>query len=83
MDWPGAVPAEEMLDGLGETVTVGVISMGAVTVTEPIPEALVYVDELPASGVYAAERLAVPTVSVFAGIVIEALPPLNAVPAEL
>lgn len=34
-----------MLDGFAETVTVGVISDGAVTITDPVPDALVYVDE--------------------------------------
>jgi hypothetical protein len=40
-----------MLDGVGETVTVGVINAGVVTVTVFEPVALVYVEELAKSGV--------------------------------
>jgi hypothetical protein len=40
-----------MLDGVGVTVTVGVINAGEVTATVFVPVAEVYVAELAASGV--------------------------------
>ncbi len=46
-----ALWAVVMLEGLADTVTVGVINVGAVTVIEPVPDALLYVEELEESGV--------------------------------
>jgi hypothetical protein len=70
-----------MLLDAGVTVTVGVV-VGAVTVTEAVPEALMYVDELAESGVYLAVSVSEPAASDPAGTVMVAEPELSVVEAE-
>jgi type IV secretory pathway protease TraF len=65
-----------MLLAAGVTVTVGVVA-GTATVTELVPDALLYVAELAASGVYAAVSVSEPAASDPAGIVIVAEPELS------
>jgi hypothetical protein len=71
-----------MLETVRVTVTVGVMSVGAVTVTEWVPEAELYVEELDESGVYLAVSVFVPAASEPAGIVILAEPELRVVEEE-
>ena len=67
----------------GVTVTVGV-SKGTVTVTaDDVPEALLYVDVLFASGVYFAVKVSDPAASEPAAIVIDADPAASAVEADV
>lgn len=55
-------PVAPMLDGFGDTTTVGETGMEtADTVTEAVPEPLLRVDELLLSGVYAAVSVSEPT----------------------
>lgn len=68
------------LPSAGVTVTVGVT---LVTVTEPLPDALVYVEVLAESGVYEAVSESVPAPSAAAAIWIVALPPASVVAAEV
>jgi hypothetical protein len=70
-----------MLLDAGVTVTVGVV-VGAVTVTEAVPEALMYVDELAESGVYLAVSMSEPAASDPAGTEMVAEPELSVVEAE-
>jgi hypothetical protein len=70
-----------MLLDAGVTVTVGVV-VGAVTVTEAVPEALMYVDELAESGVYLAVSVSEPAASDPAVTVMVAEPELSVVEAE-
>jgi hypothetical protein len=65
-----------MLLDAGVTVTVGVV-VGWVTVTEALPEALLYVAELALSGVYLAVSVAEPAARDPAGIVTVAEPELS------
>lgn len=70
-----------MLLEAGVTVTVGVVA-GAVTVTEAVPEALLYAAELALSGVYLAVSVSEPAASDPAGIVMVAEPELRVVETE-
>ena len=71
-----------MLDGDGVTVTVGAVA-AAVTVSEFVPTAFVYVAVLAASGVYVAVRVSVPFARDPGGTLMLALPPLSVVAAEV
>src|SRR5579863_3780299 len=82
MTWPRAVCAMVMLDGFGETVTVGVMSVGAGdTFTDPVPEALLKTEV--SDDVYAAASVSVPVASEPAGITICTLPPTRVTAPEL
>jgi hypothetical protein len=70
-----------MLPEAGETPTVGVVN-GTVTVTEAVPDALLYAAELALSGVYFAVSVSEPAVSDPAAIVMVAEPELSVVAAE-
>jgi len=72
-----------MLEAAGVTVTVGVTSAGAVTVTEPVPEAELYVEELEESGVYLAVRVSAPMERTPAGTVTVAEPELSVVEEDV
>ena len=72
-----------MLAGDGDTVTVGVVFAGVVTVTVFDPVAPLYVDELAESGVYVAVSVSVLAASDPAGTVIMALPLTRIVAAEV
>jgi hypothetical protein len=63
-------------------VTVGVVA-GAVTVTEAVPEALLYREELALSGVYSAVSASEPVASDPAGIVMVAEPELSVAAEEV
>ena len=76
-----SVCAVVMLEAAGVTVTVGVTS--AVTVTEPLPEAELYLEELAESGVYAEVSVSVPAESAEAGMVMVAEPELSVVEADV
>ena len=71
-----------MLLDAGVTVTVGVVA-GAVTVTEAVPEALLYREELALSGVYLAVSVSEPVASDPAGIVMVAEPELSVAAEEV
>ena len=71
-----------MLLDAGVTVTVGVVA-GAVTVTEAVPEALLYREELALSGVYSAVSASEPVASDPAGIVMVAEPELSVAAEEV
>jgi hypothetical protein len=71
-----------MLPDVGVTVTVGVTA-GAVTVTEAVPEALLYAAELALSGVYLAVSVSEPAASDPAGTVMVAEPELSVVVDEV
>src|ERR1035437_7042892 len=71
-----------MLPDVGVTVTVGVTA-GAVTVTEAVPEALLYAAELALSGVYLAISVSEPAASDPAGTVMVAEPELSVVVDEV
>jgi len=71
-----------MLPDAGVTVTVGVVA-AAVTVTEAVPEALVYAAKLALSGVYLAVSVSEPAASEPAGIVMLAEPALKVVEGEV
>ena len=71
-----------MLEAAGVTVTVGVRSAGALTVTEPVPEAELYVAELDESGVYLAVSVSVPVASKPAAMLTVTEPELSAVAEE-
>ena len=71
-----------MLLDAGMTVTVGVV-VGAVTVTDAVPEALLYVDELVESGVYLAVRVSEPAASDPAEIIMVAEPELSVVEEDV
>ena len=78
-----SVCAVVTLNEPGVTVTVGV-SKGTVTVTaDDVPEALLYVDVLFASGVYFAVKVSDPAASEPAAIVIDADPAASAVEADV
>jgi hypothetical protein len=66
-----------MLEAAGVTMTVGVTS--AVTVTEPVPEAGLYLAELDESGVYATVNVSVPGERAPAAMVTVAEPELSVV----
>jgi hypothetical protein len=78
-----SVCAVVMLEAAGVTVTVGVTSAGAVTVTEPVPEAELYVEELEESGVYLAVRVSAPIERTPAGTVTVAEPELSVVEEDV
>ena len=71
-----------MLLDAGATPTVGVIN-GVPTVTEAVPEALLYVLELALSGVYLAVSEFEPAASEPAGMVMDAEPALSVVVADV
>jgi hypothetical protein len=71
-----------MLLDAGVTVTVGVVA-GAVTVTEAVPEALLYREELALSGVYLVVSVSEPVASDPAGIVMVAEPELSVAAEEV
>jgi hypothetical protein len=71
-----------MLPDAGVTVTVGVTA-SAVTVTEAVPEALLYAAEPALSGVYLAVSVAEPAASDPAGTVMVAEPELSVVVDEV
>jgi hypothetical protein len=71
-----------MLAGDGETVTVGAVA-AAVTVSEFVPTAFVYVAVLAASGVYVAVSVSVPLARDPAGTLMVALPPLSVVAPDV
>ena len=71
-----------MLPDVGVTVTVGVTA-GAVTVTEAVPEALLYAAELAPSGVYLAISVLEPAASDPAGTIMVAEPELSVVVDEV
>jgi hypothetical protein len=64
-------------------LTVTAVPFDAVTVTDAVPDALLYVDELAESGVYLAVSVSEPAASDPAGIVIVAAPELSVVVAEV
>ena len=67
----------------GVTVTLGVVAaLPCVTVTEALPEALLYVELLALSGVYLAVSVSDPAAREPAGMVIVAEPELNEAEAE-
>ena len=70
--------AVAMLLDAGVTVTVGVVA-GAVTVTEAVPDALLYDEELALSGVYFAVSVSEPAASDPAAIAMVAEPELSVV----
>jgi hypothetical protein len=72
-----------MLLEAGVTVTAGVVVVDAVTVTEAVPEALLYVAESALSGVYLAVNVSEPVASDPAGIAMDAEPELSAVAVEV
>ena len=76
-----SVCAVVLLEAAGVTVTVGVTS--AVTVTEPLPEAELYLEELAESGVYAAASVSVPVERTPAGMAMVAEPELSGVEADV
>lgn len=71
-----------MLLAAGVTVTVGFVA-GSVTEIAAVPEALVYVDELAESGVYAAVSVSAPAASDPAAIVIVADPEVSVVDEDV
>jgi hypothetical protein len=71
-----------MLLDAGVTVTVGVVA-GTVTVTEAVPDALLYREELALSGVYSAVSGSEPVASDPAGIVMVAEPELSVAAEEV
>jgi hypothetical protein len=64
-------------------LTVTPVVLPAVTVTEPVPEAELYVEELEESGVYLAARVSVPVASLPAETVMVAEPELSVVEEDV
>ena len=71
-----------MLLEAGVTVTVGVV-VGCVTITDAVPDALLYEEELALSGVYLAVSMSDPAEREPAGIVMVAEPELSVADDEV